>query len=85
MTMKRIQRSLVAVGLTAILAVGTASISPATAHADRGFNDRYVFVTTRSLTDSPGMHPALKATLFPVTVALDAAFLPFAVVAGFVD
>jgi uncharacterized protein YceK len=30
------------------------------------------------------MHPGLKLTLYPVTLVVDTAFLPFAVIAGFV-
>jgi hypothetical protein len=51
-------------------------------HAD-AFNDRYVFAATRGVSQMH-MHPALKATLFPVTVAVDLAFLPFSTVAGLV-
>jgi uncharacterized protein YceK len=43
-----------------------------------------VFATTKGVADA-SMHQALKVTLFPVTVALDTALLPFAVIAGFVD
>lgn len=65
-----------------VLAVHLFSAPPA--HAAReGFNDEYVFATTKSLNDAD-MNSALKVTLIPVTVVLDVAFLPFAVVAGFV-
>lgn len=77
------------------LALGTAIMltGVAGAHADYNhshhsrpaFNDEYVFATTRGLSDMDGVHPALKLTLFPVTVVLDVAFLPFAVVAGFIS
>ncbi len=50
----------------------------------RGFNDEYVFATTRGVNDMDGVHPALKLTLFPVTIVLDTVFLPFAVIAGFI-
>ena len=50
----------------------------------RGFNDEYIFATTRSLNNAEGINPALKLTLFPVTIVLDTVFMPFAVIAGFV-
>ena len=50
----------------------------------RGFDDKYIFSTTRSVNDIQGVNPALKLTLFPVTVVLDTLLLPFAVIAGFV-
>lgn len=53
-------------------------------HRD-GFNDEYVFATTRGLNDNEDIHPALKVTLFPVTILLDTVFLPFAVIAGFIS
>ena len=47
------------------------------------FNDEYVFATTRSVGNMEA-NPALKVTLFPVTIVLDTLMLPFAVIAGFV-
>ena len=58
---------------------------PVAAHATtgptRGFNDEYVFAATRSVSEMD-VNPALKVTLFPVTIVLDTAFLPFALIAG---
>lgn len=64
----------------AALAATLSVAAPQPAHA---FNDRYVFAATRGVSQMR-MHPALKATLFPVTVAVDLAFLPFSTVAGLV-
>ena len=55
----------------------------AEARTGRGFNDEYVYATTRGLSDMD-MNPAFKVTLLPLTVVLDTAFLPFALVAGLV-
>jgi uncharacterized protein YceK len=68
-------------GLAALFAAQLSLASPSSAAA---FNDEYVFATTKGVADA-SMHQALKVTLFPVTVALDTALLPFAVIAGFVD
>jgi hypothetical protein len=70
-------------GLVALL--GTAVVgAPGEARADQaGFDDRYIFAATRGV-DNMDAHPAWKATLFPVTVVVDTAFLPFAVIAGYV-
>jgi uncharacterized protein YceK len=42
-----------------------------------------VYVTTKKV-DHSSMNPIAKATLFPLTVVLDTALLPFTVIAGFV-
>jgi hypothetical protein len=68
--------------IIAAAALAAAMSFAAPRHAD-AFNDRYVFAATRGVS-SMRMHPALKATLFPVTVAVDLAFLPFSTVAGLV-
>jgi hypothetical protein len=60
-----------------------AAMSLATPRAANAFNDRYIFAATRGVSHAR-MHPALKATLFPVTVAVDLVFLPFSTVAGLV-
>jgi hypothetical protein len=72
--------------LAAVFAAGIGVTAPSVslAHGRRGFDDQYVFATTRALNDMREVNPALKVTLFPVTIVLDAAFLPFAVIAGFV-
>jgi len=70
--------------LIASLAIIVASeLTLATPTWARGFDDEYVFAATRSVNDME-MNPALKVTLFPVTIVLDTVFLPFAVIAGFV-
>jgi hypothetical protein len=82
--MKRIRKHLTMLGLASLLVGATLVASPQPARADQaGFNDRYVFAATRSVDDMDAP-TALKITLFPVTVALDTAFLPFAVIAGYV-
>jgi uncharacterized protein YceK len=79
--MNWIKRRIVLLCLTAVLtmmSVGGADV----ASAD-GFNDEYVYATTRGVSDMDA-HPGLKITLYPVTLVVDTAFLPFAVIAGFV-
>lgn len=80
--MPRMRRGLVTLALLALLTTAL----PTNSHAARehsGFNDEYVFATTRSVSDMD-VNPALKVTLIPVTIVLDTVFLPFAVIAGFV-
>jgi len=78
-----IRRRLVTVGLAALLATCVAANPAAAAQDQGGFDDQYLFATTRGVSDMD-VHPALKVTLFPVTVVLDTVFLPFAVIAGVV-
>ena len=81
--MKGLQQRITAACVTALL-VGVLSIalpSRALAEPRHGFNDEYIFATTRSVSEMD-VNPALKVTLFPVTVILDTAFLPFALIAG---
>jgi hypothetical protein len=78
--MHSIRKLLAIVGLVALL---TFTTSTSVAYASDGFNDEYVFAATRSVSHMDA-NPALKVTLYPLTVVVDAAFLPFAVVAGFV-
>ncbi len=63
----------------AVLTVG----APAAMAGSSGFNDEYVYATTKGLNDTH-MHPAFKVTLLPITVVLDTVFLPFALIAGLV-
>jgi hypothetical protein len=49
-----------------------------------GFDEQYMFATTKAVSNMRNVNPALKLTIYPVTVVLDTAFLPFAVIAGFV-
>jgi len=77
---------LVAASLTALVL-----LSAVPAFADRyddrydhhrgGYNDEYIFVATRSLSEAD-VHPAAKVPLFPVTVVLDLVALPVEVIAG---
>ena len=60
-----------------------ASSQAAFARGPSGFNDEYIYPTTRAVNDM-NEHPALKLTLFPVTIVLDTALLPFGVLAGFI-
>jgi uncharacterized protein YceK len=78
--MKQIRRRILIASLAALLAVGAA---PRSASASGNFNDEYVYATTRGVSDL-NMHPAAKLSLYPVTLVVDTALLPFAVIAGFV-
>jgi uncharacterized protein YceK len=87
-----IKRRIVILSLMAVVAVGPLVVPAsrvaagyATHESRSGFNDEYVFAATRSLNHMEGVDPALKVTLFPVTIVLDTVFLPFAVIAGFVS
>ena len=55
---------------------------PVPPQAESSYNSGYIFALTRGVADST-LHPAAKVTLFPVTVVLDLAYLPFATIAGF--
>jgi hypothetical protein len=50
-------------------------------HRRGGYNDEYIFVATRTLSDAD-VHPAAKVPLFPVTIILDLVALPVEVIAG---
>ena len=76
-----IRRGVVMLGLAAALTAGSVGATSGTAYA--AFNDEYVYVATRSVHDM-NAHPAAKITLYPITLAVDTAFLPLAVIAGFV-
>jgi len=78
--MKRIHRLVAAAGLAALLVSGGPSAASA---ASGAFNDEYVYATTRAVNDM-NAHPGAKVTLYPLTLVVDTAFLPFAVIAGFV-
>ena len=45
------------------------------------YNSDYIYALTRGLNDMDA-HPGVKVTLVPLTLALDTAFLPFALVVG---
>jgi uncharacterized protein YceK len=45
------------------------------------YNTDYIYAATRGLNDMD-VHPGLKVTLVPVTLVLDTAFLPFALIIG---
>ena len=81
--MKWIQRRIVIMCLLAVTLSAAAPAPAAAMTSERGFNDEYVFATTRAVNNMDA-NPALKLTLFPATIVLDTAFLPFAVIAGFV-
>ncbi|HEV7730645.1 MAG TPA: hypothetical protein VGR62_00720 [Candidatus Binatia bacterium] len=68
-------------GLALALATSLFLAGPADA---RGFNDEYVFAATRGVNHMD-VNPALKVPLFPLTVAVDLVFLPFALIAGAVS
>lgn len=72
-----------------LVASSSMMASPAFAHSrygeqPRGFNDEYVYAATRAVNDMPDVNPAVKVTILPVTIVLDTAFLPFAIIAGFI-
>ena len=81
--MQKFKRRILGMALAALL-VGELSLAPPSYSAvvHEGFNDEYVFATTKSV-DRMDVNPALKITLMPVTIVLDTVFLPFAVIAGF--
>ncbi len=82
--MRYLKTRFVSCVLIALVALAAVPSTPAWAEENH-FDDKYVFATTRSLNDMQGVNPALKLPLFPVTVVLDVAFLPFAIIAGFVS
>ena len=79
--MQALRHKLLIAFLAAALIIGGSRVAAAATH--EGFNDEYVYATTKSVSDMD-MNPALKVTLIPATIILDTLFLPFAVVAGFV-
>jgi uncharacterized protein YceK len=90
--MDSLRRRIVVVGFVALAmtALSTVTIDQAAvaqyteARAHDGFNDEYLFATTKSVNQMENVNPALKLTLYPVTIVLDTVFLPFAIVAGYV-
>lgn len=54
---------------------------PASQGRRSSYNDEYIFGLTRGIADST-MHPAAKILVFPMTVPLDFALLPFEVIGG---
>src|SRR6185295_4186329 len=72
----RIRHRVAQLAAAAAVAVALTAAQPARVDA---FNDEYVYVLTKSV-DHTHMHPVAKGSLFPITVVLDTAFLPFAVV-----
>lgn len=74
---------LLVAGLSSFTAGGVAVAQYTEAEAE-GFNDEYLFATTKSVHRMEGVNPALKLTLYPVTIVLDTVFLPFAIVAGYI-
>lgn len=77
---RKFARTAVALTFAATLLAATPQVAKADTEA---FDDQYVFAATKAVNDMDA-HPALKVTLYPVTLVLDIAFLPFAVIAGFV-
>ena len=53
----------------------------AESHRHSRYNDEYIFGLTRGVAGST-MHPAARILVFPVTVPLDFALLPFEVIGG---
>jgi len=81
--MHRTKRIVAALLLALSLVIGA---SRHVAYADESirYNTEYIYATTRGLAETK-MHPALKVTLFPVTLVIDTLLLPFAALAGFVS
>ena len=81
--MRRMGRRITILLLAGVLTLCAVGASSRPAYASSRFNDEYVFATTRDVSqmDAPD---GLKLSLYPLTVLLDTAFLPFAVIAGFV-
>ena len=71
--------------LQRFLAIGAlaAVLTAVPAGADAAFNDRYLYASTKAVSQM-NAHPVAKASLYPLTVVLDTAILPFTVIAGFV-
>ena len=65
----------------ATLALALAGAPAGTAQA--AFNDEYVYAATKAVNHM-NAHAVAKAPLYPLTVVLDTALLPFTVIAGFV-
>jgi uncharacterized protein YceK len=80
--MRTLRRKIVTATLATLLITGLPTV--AAANQD-GFNDQYVFATTKSVNRMDNVNPALKLTLFPLTVVLDTVLLPFALIAGLVS
>ncbi len=84
--MQSFRRRIVTFALGAALATGISFVpasQAAAAESRHGFNDEYIYATTRDVSDMDA--PAgLKLTLYPATIVIDTALLPFAVIAGFV-
>lgn len=55
---------------------------PAPPPPEGAYNDEYIFGLTRGIADS-ALHPVAKIVLFPITVPLDIALLPFEAIGGF--
>jgi uncharacterized protein YceK len=85
--MNSIRRGVKTAFMAVLLAATLSLAAPPAAIArdyDDGFDESYMFATTRAVSNMRNVNPALKLTIYPVTVVLDTAFLPFAVIAGFV-
>ena len=54
---------------------------PAPPRPKSSYNDEYIFGLTRGVAEST-MHPAVKILIFPITVPLDLALLPFEAIGG---
>lgn len=77
--MHRIRRYAAATALAALMV----SAVPNAAEARGNFNDEYVYASTKAVSRM-NAGPAAKVPLYPLTLVVDTAFLPFAVIAGFV-
>ena len=90
--MRSLRNRIVVTSLVALLMTGLSTFTAnqvavaqySEAGRQDGFNDEYVFATTKSVNRMDTVNPALKLTLYPVTIVLDTVLLPFAVIAGYV-
>ena len=84
-TKTRLARTATAVLLVLSLTVaGTARPSYAgerTTEPAGWYNTDYIYAATRGVNDMD-VHPGVKITLVPLTLVLDTAFLPFALIIG---
>ncbi len=81
-------RGIILAAVAATLLVASAPVVHAEHYDDRpyeqrhrGYDDEYIFAATRGVADMDAP-PYLKVPLFPLTVVLDVAILPFEVIAG---
>jgi uncharacterized protein YceK len=80
-TKNRIVKVAVMLVLLLNLVVGAAHAGERVTNPSGWYNSDYIFAATRGLNEMDA-HPAVKVTLVPVTLVLDTACLPFALIIG---